>query len=604
MKKTNSLANQAYLGAAFCRDFLRAYCTYMNPEYEFPSHVKLLIKKLEQVESGEIKRLLVTLPPRNGKSEIVSRLFPSWYLGRNPKKSIIFATYGQDFADDFGRQVRNYMANPKFNAVFPNSKLASDSASVKKFSLTEGGGYFAVGAGASITGRGADCVAEGELVSTDKGYIKIEEIAKDPHYFKVLTFNHKKECYEYKSVVAAMHVGQKPVMKVYSNGNLMTKVTADHLVWVQGKGYTYAAALKQNDRLIIDSKYPSHQSKNNKSHTVKWDTVYTITSLSIDKCNVYDIQVEDNENFFVGGILVHNCAIIDDPHKNRQEASSETIRHNIIDWFNSTLYTRLSNTGSLVLVQTRWHREDLAGYLLQKEPDKWDHINFPAINEAGEALWPERWPIEKLEDIRKTIGTFEFEALYQQNPVPRSGNIIKKEWIQTYRELPEVKSFSWSWDTAIKAGQENDYSVGQLWAECNNGYYLIDLFRERLDYPELRKIVNALYNKHRSHEVLIEDKASGQQILQDFKRIGTMPIVAMIPGRDMASSKTERMDLVSPLFEAGKVFFPHEAPYLFDLIEELTNFPYTKHDDMCDAMTQYLARRQSKLNKNPNIRML
>lgn len=603
MKKALPI-NQDEMGRAMAQNFLGAFCKFMDKDFQVPSHINTLIQALQKVEKGEIKRLLVTMPPRAGKSQIASRLFPAWYLGRNPNKNIIFTTYGQDFADDFGRQVRNYIANDKYSAVFPEVKLSSDSASVKKFSLNSGGGYFAVGAGGAITGRGADCIAEGELITTNKGYIRIENIVEDPYSYRILTLNHKLNKYEYSNIVAAVHKGQKRVVTIYTAGNMSTKLTEDHLVWVQGRGYTPAAKLYQSDRVVIDSGFPSQQSRHANSKNVRCDTVHSVTSPSERLYDIYDIQVEDNQNFFSSGILVHNCAIIDDPHKNRQEASSEVIRHGIIDWFNSTLYTRLSNTGTLILIQTRWHREDLAGYLLSKEPDKWHHINFPAISDDNKALWPERWPLEKLEEIRKTIGTFEFESLYQQNPVPRSGNIIKKEWIQTYRELPEVKSFSWSWDTAIKAGQENDYSVGQLWAECNNGYYLVDLFRERLDYPELRKMVYALYNKHKSHEVLIEDKASGQQILQDFKRIGTMPVVAMIPGRDMAASKTERMDLVSPLFEAGKVFLPQEATYLYDVIDELTNFPYTKHDDICDSMTQYLARRLGKLNKNPKIRML
>lgn len=436
------------------KESLGAFGYFMEPDYQRPAHIKTLIKKLKDVESGKIKRLIVNLPPRHGKSLTVSKLFPAWYLGRNPQDSIIFTTYGQDLADDFGRQVRNLIADEKYSKIFPETKLASDSSSIKRFAVDKGGSYFAVGAGGAITGRGGDCI------------------------------------------------------------------------------------------------------------------------------------------------------LIDDILRNRQDANSETIRNGIIDWFNSTLFTRLSPTGKIVLINTRWHQNDLTGYLLDKEPDKWEVLNLPAIDDEGAALWPERWNIDKLTEIKKTIGTFEFEALYQQNPIPLAGHIIKREWVQTYRELPTVLSYSWSWDTAIKAGEENDYSVGQLWAHCANGYYLVDMVRQRLEYPELRKLVNASFNKYKASEVLVEDKASGQQILQDFKRIGTMPVVAMMPGKSMPSNKSDRMTLVSPLFEAGKVFFPEDSTYLFDIINEITNFPFSKHDDICDAMTQYLSRKLARENSNPRIRTL
>lgn len=439
---------------AMCREYLGAFACLLYKNFQTPRHIKVLLKTLRQVERGDIKRLLISMPPRFGKSQLSSLVFPCWYMGRNPTDNVMFSTYSQEFANDFGRTVRNHIASEEYKAVFPQSALSKDSFSVSKFSNNSNGAYFAIGASGAITGRGSDLL------------------------------------------------------------------------------------------------------------------------------------------------------IIDDIHKNRQEANSPTIVKNIIDWFSSTVYTRLSPNGKAVIIGTRWSEDDLIGYLLKKEPEKWTYLSFPAISDDNESLWPERWPVERLLNIKETMGTSQFEALYQQRPAPVEGSIIKKQWIRTYTALPQVKSYSWSWDTAIKTGEENDYSVGTLWAECDNGYYLVDLYREKLEYPDLRKTVYALYNKCKAHEVLIEDKASGQQILQDFKRVGSMPLIPVMPGKNIPKTKEERLVMVSPLFEAGKVFLPEKAEFLFDYIHELTSFPYAKHDDMVDSTTQYLNQKQYRINTTPKLRAL
>lgn len=311
--------------------------------------------------------------------------------------------------------------------------------------------------------------------------------------------------------------------------------------------------------------------------------------------------------------------IVDDP-QNALQAHSEAFRETTKSWFDQAFSTRLNDKkkGCIIIVMQRLHEDDLTGHLLAK--GGWEHLRIPLIADEdvdfnikgyqysrkyGDLLHPESMGLPEVAKTKVEMGSYAFAGQYQQTPMAAGGNIIKREWIKTYRELPpESKIYSWSWDTAIKVGQENDFSVGLLWAECNNGYYLIDFFKDKIEYPELRKMVNALYNKHKSSEVLIEDKASGQQILQDFKRLGNIPVIGMMPGKDMPSSKEERMRLVSPQFEAGKVFFPQDAEWLSDVIQELVTFPAGKHDDICDSVTQYLARRLSNKSKAPNIRIL
>jgi len=224
-----------------CQENFAAYIKYMMPEYQMAPHLTKLIKLLEKVERGEIKRLMVFMPPRHGKSQTVSRLFPSWFMGKHPDREVIFATYAQDFADDFGRQVRGFIGSEPYQHVFPDVQLSMDSRARARFNLdNNSGSYFAVGRGGPITGRGG------------------------------------------------------------------------HLI------------------------------------------------------------------------------VIDDPIKNREEAQSDLIRENLYQWYQSTLYTRLAPGGVLVLVQTRWHEDDLAGRIIENDPDEWAIIEFPAISDDNVPLWQDR----------------------------------------------------------------------------------------------------------------------------------------------------------------------------------------------------------------------
>ena len=144
------------LAASAARQSLLAYAIGMIPRYETPAHLELLAEKLEAVERGEIKRLMVFMPPRHGKSNLTSEVFPAWYLGRNPDRQVMFTTYAQDLADGFGRKVRNAVADPRHVRSFPDSVLSEDSQSAKRLNITAGGVYYAVGVGGPVTGRGAD----------------------------------------------------------------------------------------------------------------------------------------------------------------------------------------------------------------------------------------------------------------------------------------------------------------------------------------------------------------------------------------------------------------------------------------------------------------
>lgn len=321
---------------------------------------------------------------------------------------------------------------------------------------------------------------------------------------------------------------------------------------------------------------------------------------------VIDLQVSDCHNFFANGILVHNCIIIDDPVKDRAEADSPTISQGIWEWYTSTLYTRLAPGGGIIIIQTRWGDTDLSGRLLEAqakgEGDEWRVINFPAIAEQdeehrkkGEALHPERYPLEALERIKAAIGTRDWEALYQQHPVPDGGAIFRDEWLQRVwlpKDLPaRFDAVIMSWDLSFKGNDASDFVVGQLVGRHGADYYILDQLRGRWSFTETVAQVKELAERARvrfprvAPRILIEDKANGPAVIDALKHevSGIVPV-------EPDGSKEARAHAVTALFEAGNVLLPDRslAPWVDEYRLELTRFPSGAHDDQVDATTQAL----------------
>ena len=207
-----------------------------------------------------------------------------------------------------------------------------------------------------------------------------------------------------------------------------------------------------------------------------------------------------------------------------------------------------------------------------------------AFRKEGEPLWPERFPLSQLEQIRAAIGSRAWASLYQQRPSAAAGAVFKRNWWQFYRP-PLHGQFNrvvQSWDTAFKKGAENDFSVCTTWAATDNGYYLFHLWRGRLEFPELKRLMASLAEQWKPHAILIEDKASGQSLIQELKHSTVLPIIPI----KVDSDKLARAQAVTPLIEAGKVSLPESAPWLNDFIDEMSSFPNGLHDDTVD-----LARR-------------
>lgn len=425
------------------RDLIE-YAKLQWPNYRAARHHLAIARALEEVESGKCKRLMIFAPPRHGKSMITSEFFPAWYLGRNPDKYIIHATYAQELAEDFGRKIRNQMADPSFNQIFRECNISTDSASQKRLATSRGGSYFALGVGGAATGRGA------------------------------------------------------------------------HLL------------------------------------------------------------------------------LIDDPVKGREEADSETYRRRLKDWYRSVAYTRLMPGGAVIIMNTRWHHDDLAGWLLKDHKSEgWRVLSLPAVAEdcdplgraIGEALWPDDYPLDALARIKDQSGAREWSALYQQQPTPEEGSIFKIEWFRRYRVLPAAPQLILhSWDTGTKDEDLHDPSSCTMWHTHPAGFYLADRYSARLQFPDLVRSVIALAARDNPQVILIEDKGSGQQLLQVLRRETRLPVIGVVPDK----SKTIRAQGVSGMVETGRAFLPEQASWLIDFESQVAAFPQAPHDDDVDSMTQAL----------------
>lgn len=327
----------------------------------------------------------------------------------------------------------------------------------------------------------------------------------------------------------------------------------------------------------------------------------TRMSLSTERTAVDDWETEEGGGGYrsagVGAGVTGmgaNVIIVDDPVKSRAEADSPTYREKVWEWFCDDLSTRLEPGGKIIVIMTRWHEDDLAGRILtSEEAEDWILINLPALAEPGdplgrkegEALCPDRYDVPALMKLKRRLGT-SFSALFQQRPQALEGGILKAAWWKYYNPaaLPRFSRIILSWDTAFKAKEKNDYSVCTVWGEGENGYYLLDLWKDRVEYPALKRVAKSLGEKWRPHGVLIEDKASGQSLIQDLKFDTKLPIIGIPANVD----KVVRANAVSSIVESGRVYLPEKAEWLPDFLIEAGNFPNGAHDDQVDSVTQAL----------------
>lgn len=419
----------------------------------------LLNEKLVAVARGEITRLFVGVPPRHGKSELISKYMPAWYMGTFPDRNIILGTYEATFAASWGRKARDVLEEwgPRVFGV----EVAGDSRAAAHWSIKGyGGAMNTAGVGGPMTGKGA------------------------------------------------------------------------HLL------------------------------------------------------------------------------IIDDPIKNAQEANSAVKRESTWDWYRSTAFSRLEPDGAVIILQTRWHEDDLAGRVLRQareEGEYWEVLELPAIAEPdredplgrqpGDPLWPGRFNAAQLERIRRTVGEYWWNALYQQRPAPLDGSIFKRAHIRRYRIdgaeavledgdgrqrrflLAGLRKFA-TVDLAASTKTTADFTVVATWALTPDGdLLLLDVVRGRFEGPDQPALVRGAFERWRQSWLAIEAVGYQLTLVQQLAREG-LPVRPLKADRD----KVSRALTAAARMEMGKVFFPTSAPWLGDFEAELLAFPNAAHDDQVDTL--------------------
>lgn len=318
-----------------------------------------------------------------------------------------------------------------------------------------------------------------------------------------------------------------------------------------------------------------------------------------------------------GGSLTGRGAdiiVIDDALK-PDEAMSQTTRVAVNNWWDGTLYSRLNDkkNGAIVIVMQRLHEDDIVGHVLTKG-ENWDVVRLPAIiyeeeevitydtpygrrrkvRPVGDILHAARESKETLDVIKAQLGEYHFASQYLQSPMPPGGGIIKREWFKFWHShhSPGFEYIVWSWDTANKGTELSDYSVGTRWGIKDNKAYLMQVVRKRMDYPTLKRTVFACC-RYGSDYILIEEKASGEQLIPELRAMGLRNVIAHRPIKD----KVMRLSSVSALIEAGAVYLPENEPFHEDYLQELTMFPASKNDDQVDSTSQFL-QWYAKINRS------
>lgn len=423
--------------AEIARRNLIKFTEFTNSDYRVAQHHYQIADKLEAVERGDLLRLMIFMPPRHGKSELASRRFPAWYLGRNPKNQVIAASYNSDLASDFGRDVRNIVNEPEYQEVFKDVSLKPDSKAANRWHVNHGGVYVSAGVGTAVTGRGA------------------------------------------------------------------------------------------------------------------------------------------------------NLGLIDDPFKDRKEADSENQRETVWNWYTSTFRTRLMPGGAIILIQTRWHEDDLAGRILNSDgAEEWDVLDLPALqseNPPNGALWPEWYPVEELIKIKRDIGPRDWSALYQQKPQPDEGDHFKRDWFKWYDEIPKNLNIYGTSDYAVTEG-DGDYTEHTVWGvDSDDNIYLIDNWHgqtaadkwieSKLDLIEQYK-PKAWFGEggviRRSVEPYLIKRRNERRVYFRMEWINSI--------RDKATRSRSFQGRAA----SGKVFLPNNSIGQRAL-DQLIRFPAGKYDDFVDT---------------------
>ena len=310
----------------------------------------------------------------------------------------------------------------------------------------------------------------------------------------------------------------------------------------------------------------------------------------------------------VGGAVTGKGAdvlVIDDPHSEQEAAVgayNPEVYDKVYEWYTSGPRQRLQPGGAIIIVMTRWSKRDLTGQIIksatQKEgANEWEVIELPAIMPSGNALWPEFWELSELEALKAELPTAKWNAQYQQNPTSEEGALIKREWWREWEQSspPTCEALIQSWDTAFLKTQRADYSACTTWGVFNwpnddgetvPNLILLDAFKEKLEFPELKRAAYEKYWEFEPDQMIIEAKAAGSPLIFELRAMG-IPVTEFTPSR--GQDKIARVNAVTDLFASGVVWCP-PTKWADEVIEECAAFPAGDHDDLVDSKTQALLR--------------
>ena len=310
----------------------------------------------------------------------------------------------------------------------------------------------------------------------------------------------------------------------------------------------------------------------------------------------------------VGGAVTGKGAdvlIIDDPHSEQEAALgayNPEVYDKVYEWYTSGPRQRLQPGGAIIIVMTRWSVRDLTGQIIKSSTqrqgaDEWEVIELPAIMPSGAPLWPEFWPLEQLEALKAELPISKWSAQYQQDPTSEEGALIKREWWKEWpnEAPPACEAIIQSWDTAFLKTQRADYSACTTWGIFNYpnesgetvpNLILLDAYKEKLEFPELKRAAYEKYWEYEPDQMIVEAKAAGSPLIFELRAMG-IPVTEFTPSR--GQDKIARVNAVTDLFASGVVWCP-PTRWAEEVVEECAAFPAGEHDDLVDSTTQALLR--------------
>lgn len=709
----------------FAHSRLIAYAAYQWPGYRDARHHRLIARHLEAVERGDITRLMITMPPRHGKSMLASEFFPSWYLGRNPSHYVATAAYSQELADDFGRKVKNLIDSDEFAAIFPGVGLADDSRAAKRFHIkseqpgtwtkdggfeyatTQRGAYYAVGVGGPLTGRGAhlllidDPVKNREDAESAAVRRKIQDWYTSTAYTRLMPGGRIViiQCMTGDTPVLMATGREKPLRDIrpgdrvatYDNGKIAVSTVRN---WTNnGPDRVFAIRMSSGTIVKANARHPFLVDKDGEptwTQTKSLRPGHVIFRVNGVSGKARPAGTRDATNLSGVAAIVHRittrsagltgfarrlsilgrgvrriCATATAlalqsmsafwpsraafaqyassllPAKTRALTGTEnsasiiaTIAGKFAD-FSATIATSRSDTerrlkssvlplstyeiakdtvvevvdagvedvfdvqidrtenfiaNGLVSHNTRWHEDDLSGWLLREHAHEgWVVLNLPAISDEGEALWPEQYPLEALERIRRAVGPRDWSALYQQRPAPDTGDYFRREWIIPVERahIPPAREMAiyGASDYAVTSNG-GDYTVHVIVGISADGrMFLLDLWRQQASSDVWVEAFCSLVRKWKPIG-WAEETGQIKSGVGPFLVKRMIETDAMVAREQFATrgDKAVRAQSIRGRMAMQGLYVPSDAPWLADLIAEMMTFPVGVHDDMVDAL--------------------